>query len=152
MSAQSPGGKTWANLKVGDWADEAACVGHNAELWFPSEPGNPHRRREVYGPATARAIRICKSCPVIEQCLSHALEHEERFGVWGGTTPQDRGHGPGQPPPLSVPMSPADHGTEAGLKQHKRRNEQPCSLCSAGAALAARERKARRRKAARSER
>lgn len=141
---QTPGGKTWANLMVGDWADMAACVGHNAEWWFPSEPGNPRRRRSVYGPDTDRAIAICNTCPVINDFLAHALEHEERFGVWGGKTPQDRGHGPGNPQPLSLPMSPADHGTEAGHKQHKRRGEVPCAACAAGAKLAQRERRARR--------
>ena len=32
----------------------------------------------------ARAKRICAECPVIEPCLSGALERREPWGVWGG--------------------------------------------------------------------
>lgn len=139
--AQAPGGKTWANLMLGAWADLGACIGHNAEWWFPAEPSRSGRRRAVYGPDADRAIKICQTCPVVQECLAHALEHDERFGVWGGTLPQQRDHGPVR----SLPMSPMDHGTEAGAKAHQRRGEDPCPRCQSAAALAARERKARRK-------
>jgi WhiB family redox-sensing transcriptional regulator len=29
-------------------------------------------------------------CPVLEECLSWALEARESWGVWGGLTPQER--------------------------------------------------------------
>jgi WhiB family redox-sensing transcriptional regulator len=38
--------------------------------------------------APARAI--CAECPVAADCLAYALEHDERFGVWGGKTPAQR--------------------------------------------------------------
>jgi WhiB family redox-sensing transcriptional regulator len=38
----------------------------------------------------AIALLICGICPVREDCLDHALETNERFGVWGGTTEKER--------------------------------------------------------------
>ena len=51
------------------------------ELWFPA---NGDR-------ATAeRAKAICRICPVRSACLEWALAANERTGIWGGTTPNDR--------------------------------------------------------------
>lgn len=36
------------------------------------------------------AREICNRCPVKEQCLQHALDNKERWGMWGGTTPIER--------------------------------------------------------------
>ncbi|MEA2023414.1 MAG: WhiB family transcriptional regulator [Actinomycetota bacterium] len=36
------------------------------------------------------ALVVCSSCSVQEQCLEFALETNERFGVWGGTTERQR--------------------------------------------------------------
>ena len=38
---------------------------------------------------TTHAKRMCASCPVKAPCLAHALEFED-FGIWGGTTPEER--------------------------------------------------------------
>jgi hypothetical protein len=38
----------------------------------------------------AAAIAVCKTCPHIFECLAWALETEQSFGVWGGTTPVER--------------------------------------------------------------
>lgn len=38
---------------------------------------------------SALAIKICNSCIHIGECLDWAVKHE-MFGVWGGTTPQQR--------------------------------------------------------------
>lgn len=51
------------------------------ELWFPT---NGDR-------ATAeRAKAICRICPVRSACLEWALAANERTGIWGGTTPNER--------------------------------------------------------------
>jgi WhiB family transcriptional regulator, redox-sensing transcriptional regulator len=51
------------------------------ELWFPA---NGDR-------ATAeRAKAICRICPVRSACLEWALAANERTGIWGGTTPNER--------------------------------------------------------------
>jgi len=72
---------------MGDhWSDVAACRGLRPRLFFPmpSEPRGRVRRAE----GTAR--RICSGCPVIAQCLNHALADEDLPGVWGGTTADER--------------------------------------------------------------
>lgn len=36
------------------------------------------------------AVVICEGCPVQHECLLYALETNQRWGVWGGTTEEDR--------------------------------------------------------------
>jgi WhiB family redox-sensing transcriptional regulator len=63
-----------------------ACAGDglDPELWFPDFPGNGAKK------AQAKAIQICWTCPLRRPCLQFAIESEQRFGVWGGTTPAQR--------------------------------------------------------------
>lgn len=42
------------------------------------------------GAPVAPAVAICQRCPVQAQCLEYALAHDERFGIWGGTTARQR--------------------------------------------------------------
>jgi hypothetical protein len=49
-----------------------------------------------------RAIAVCRSCPVADECLAYALDRYETEGVWGGKTPAERRamlprRGPGRP-------------------------------------------------------
>ncbi len=37
-----------------------------------------------------RARRLCKGCPVLEQCLEYALVNGVKEGVWGGATESER--------------------------------------------------------------
>lgn len=66
----------------GPWALEGACNYVGSEMFYP----------DSYDSEEARAAkRICtRSCPVAKQCLFHALKHNERHGIWGGTTPKGR--------------------------------------------------------------
>ena len=36
------------------------------------------------------ALKLCKGCPVIQECLNLAIQNQEQWGVWGGTTPYQR--------------------------------------------------------------
>lgn len=63
------------------WTIDAACAGHDLNLWFP-EAGDRN------GLATARSI--CAQCPVATQCLQYALENDIRHGVWGGKSSRER--------------------------------------------------------------
>lgn len=38
----------------------------------------------------AKAKAMCAECPAITQCLEYALNQEIEFGIFGGTTPQER--------------------------------------------------------------
>ncbi|MFE5290143.1 WhiB family transcriptional regulator [Nocardia sp. NPDC056611] len=60
-----------------------------------------------------RAIAICKTCPVIKECLDHALRNFEDEGVWGGMTAKERvalriRQGRRRPPSLDPVLSPEE--------------------------------------------
>ena len=40
--------------------------------------------------AQTEAKRICTTCEVRAECLEYALEHDERFGIWGGLSERER--------------------------------------------------------------
>jgi WhiB family redox-sensing transcriptional regulator len=66
-----------------NWAAQAACKG-TTHLFFP-EKGGPAE--------TIRAAKhICTTCPVKRECLQTALDNNERYGIWGGLTVDERDH------------------------------------------------------------
>ena len=71
---------TWS----ADWRSAAACLGADADLFFPISAAGPGERQ------IARAKRICAGCAVQRECLDFALAHDQAYGIWGGTTPEDR--------------------------------------------------------------
>lgn len=56
-----------------------ACRGLDPELFYPK-----HATRY------AKAVAICRGCPVVAGCLAWALETRQSFGVFGATTPSER--------------------------------------------------------------
>jgi WhiB family redox-sensing transcriptional regulator len=66
-----------------DWMADAACAEVGTDLFYPDTAS-------VNRAAYADAINVCAACPVATQCLEHAIATDERYGVWGGTTPADR--------------------------------------------------------------
>lgn len=71
------------------WTDQAACVGHDPELWHAE--GTTRQARD----AQQQAAVICSTCPVQTACLMYAMDHEwnhtaSRYGIWAGTTPAER--------------------------------------------------------------
>lgn len=66
-----------------DWRHQAACVNEDPETFFPIGATGPALLQ------IADAKAVCYRCPVIEQCLQWALEHESH-GVWGGMSEDDR--------------------------------------------------------------
>jgi len=68
---------------VTPWMDEAYCADFPIEWWYPSENGGST-------PENRDAISICKQCPVQTECLEFALATDDRYGIFGGTTPQQR--------------------------------------------------------------
>jgi WhiB family redox-sensing transcriptional regulator len=67
-----------------DWTNEAGCRNADPELFFPDGTAGPALSQ------VAQATRVCQSCPVRTPCLVYAMEHSPGFGVWGGTTPEER--------------------------------------------------------------
>ncbi|MFD0638181.1 WhiB family transcriptional regulator [Catenulispora yoronensis] len=69
-----------------EWQESAACRGIDSARFFSpaGERGEARRQREQI----ARAI--CAECPVREECARFALSIGEEYGIWGGTTDQER--------------------------------------------------------------
>jgi WhiB family redox-sensing transcriptional regulator len=62
-----------------DWTREALCSGQDTDVFFP-EDDQP----------SSIAKSIGRRCPVRGECLAHALETGERYGIWGGMTGHER--------------------------------------------------------------
>lgn len=61
------------------WMDDARCTETDPEAFFPAKG------------ASIRAVkRVCDTCKVEAACLLYALDHDERFGVWGGKSERER--------------------------------------------------------------
>ena len=67
------------------WQQHARCRGMNPAIFFPT----PDRGRALLRRETS-AKTICRTCPVLTQCRSHALTVGERYGVWGGLSTAER--------------------------------------------------------------
>ncbi|MEW2287814.1 WhiB family transcriptional regulator [Streptomyces sp. NPDC047841] len=79
-------------LRFWEWQAQAACRGMKSSMFFSpaGERGSARRRRE------ARAIAVCRGCPVQSDCRSFAENSRQAYGVWGGSTErQRRALGPG---------------------------------------------------------
>lgn len=57
----------------------ALCKEQDPGLWFPRPGGSMDKAKAV-----------CRTCPARMPCLNWAIEADERDGVWGGTTPDER--------------------------------------------------------------
>jgi WhiB family redox-sensing transcriptional regulator len=73
-----------ATGSVPDWRSAAACRSADPDLFFPASVTGPDARQ------IARAKTICAGCGVRQECLEFALTHAQNFGIWGGTTAEDR--------------------------------------------------------------
>lgn len=82
----APGGKGYqvsavavmVDLWSGEWTSQARCTGKDPDALF------------VRGKAQHDAKAICRTCPVLAQCLAEALDNRTEFGVWGGMTERER--------------------------------------------------------------
>lgn len=62
------------------WMDFAACKDSDPDAWYP-DSGDP----------SSRARKICwNRCPVQLLCLAYAIETNERHGIWGGLSREQR--------------------------------------------------------------
>lgn len=74
------------NDAVWGWQDEAACAGLGLDVWFAPDREQAADRAQ----REEDAKRICGVCPVRDACLAHALNYDERYGIWGGLTEEER--------------------------------------------------------------
>lgn len=61
------------------WRDHARCEGMDPELFFPRKSD-----------AQKDIIKFCLGCPARLDCLQYALDTPVDYGVWGGTTQDER--------------------------------------------------------------
>jgi WhiB family redox-sensing transcriptional regulator len=54
-------------------ADELPCRSNDPELFFAESPAD-----------VELAKALCRTCPLMEECLAGALDRHEPWGVWGG--------------------------------------------------------------------
>ena len=67
-----------------NWRSAGACLYADPDLFFPISSTGPAEQQ------IARAKMICAGCAVRRECLDFALSHDQVYGIWGGTTPEDR--------------------------------------------------------------
>lgn len=69
-----------------DWRLAARCRTLDPDLFFHPDG----ERREAREERLRRARKVCGDCPVIAQCRTYAVNTREGFGIWGGTSEQER--------------------------------------------------------------
>ena len=67
-----------------DWRQYAACRHCSPDLFFPAGTTGA----ALHEIAAAKAV--CTACPVQSQCLRFALRTGQAYGIWGGTTEDER--------------------------------------------------------------
>lgn len=70
-------------IRLPAWYDDAVCSQTDPESFYPymGVKGVNHIQT---------AKRVCSGCPVRLQCLQHALDEDEQYGIWGGMTRYER--------------------------------------------------------------
>ena len=67
------------------WQEQAACRDLPVDWFFPEQGPDAFRHQR-------RAVSICETYPVIQDCLDYALSFGYRAlpGIWGGTSENQR--------------------------------------------------------------
>jgi len=63
------------------WMDQAACTGHDPELWFVENQHSEHVKK---------AREICNNCLVLKECLQYAQQERLDYGMFAGLLPHER--------------------------------------------------------------
>ena len=74
------------NADLWDWQMHGICRGVDSSVFFhpEGERGRARAQREM------NAKQMCRACPVITQCRTHALRVGEPYGIWGGLSESER--------------------------------------------------------------
>lgn len=70
--------------KTPEWFTDAACIGLDPNIFFPSKHDAAGRKK---------ALEICAGCSVVDDCRDYALELAQVFdtqGIFGGTSYKQR--------------------------------------------------------------
>ncbi|GAT02314.1 WhiB family transcriptional regulator [Mycolicibacterium fortuitum subsp. acetamidolyticum] len=99
------------------WVGQAVCSQTDPDAFFPEKGGS-----------TREAKRICQGCPAKDACLQWAIDHDERFGIWGGLSERERrrlkrGIGPDEAIPPAEGVDELDDETPIADTDHDRDHE-----------------------------
>lgn len=61
------------------WVQRSACKGLDPIIFYPATDEEADEAKDV-----------CARCPVLDDCLEHAISNREHNGVWGGATERER--------------------------------------------------------------
>lgn len=84
----------WFNEDNSD--KEAKCVAFPGTRVYDPWFGTADATKDEDAQEMEEAKAICfgrydgRECPLLQQCLEFALINNEKYGVWGGTTPEER--------------------------------------------------------------
>lgn len=67
-----------------DWRADAACRDEDPELFFPLGDTGPALMQ------IQDAKAVCRSCSVVSDCLTWAMESGQDSGIWGGMSETER--------------------------------------------------------------
>lgn len=73
-------------MSAWDWQSKGKCAGMDTDVFFLDDNERKHEKAA----SEAIAKLVCCDCPVINECLTHALSVPENYGVWGGRNPDER--------------------------------------------------------------
>lgn len=118
------------------WVEHAACIGHNPDDFVFDTKHGARTKRKV-----ARAVAICSTCPVKQQCLASELDHMRAggtsVGIFGGTTIREREqllnaeNNDRLTKRARTLRTPMVHGTAGGRMKHHRYPELYGPVCDA---------------------
>jgi len=75
-----PVSESWA------WQMRGSCRGRDSALFFhPEEERGSQRLLRA-----EQAKKVCRECPVLVECRSHALRVQEPYGIWGAMDEGER--------------------------------------------------------------
>lgn len=69
-----------------EWQEQGACRSADVDRFFVVDGCTPTARAAQEREAKA----WCAVCPVVAECLRHALAAREPYGVWGGLSSAER--------------------------------------------------------------
>ena len=81
MSELLPNAEAQPEAAVNNWRNKANCRDSDPDIFFPESKDRRYAEE---------ALVVCYGCKVKEDCLDHAIENNEKYGVWGGMTPAER--------------------------------------------------------------
>lgn len=81
MSELLPNAEAQPEAATNNWRNEANCLGSDPDMFFPESKDKRYAKD---------ALAVCRRCEVKDDCLDHAIENDEKYGIWGGMTPAER--------------------------------------------------------------